>query len=155
MGLHITDLLSEADVRTNVPASCRRDALAGLADHAASRLGLDKVGLLGDLTDRERLGSTGIGRGVAIPHAKADVPSVTGAFFQLAKPVDFDAIDDLPVDLMFLLIAPRGDDAGHLKALSRVARALRGDAIQRALRAARTPEALHRIITARDEAAAA
>ena len=147
-------ILAERDVATGVPARCQRDVLTKLAAHAARSFGVDERAVFEALMERERLGSTGIGRGVAIPHAKADVPSVRGVLFQLKGPVDFDAVDDRPVDLAFLLLAPEGDDAGHLKALSRVARRMRGEGTQAALRGARSPEALYAVV-AGDEAAEA
>lgn len=151
----LTTLLAERDVRTSVPGRCQRDVLARLAAHAAASFGLPEETILNALMEREQLGSTGIGRGVAIPHAKAKVPRVRGVLFQLSTPVDFDAVDDVPVDLVFLLLAPEGDDAGHLKALSRVARRLRADGTQRALRGARTDEALYAVVTGTGAAEAA
>ena len=147
MGSDLTSLFDRADVRADVTARCQRDVLAQLARHAASSFGQSEGTLLDELMLRERLGSTGIGRGVAIPHAMADVPSVRGVFFSLKRPVDFDAIDDVPVDLVVMLLAPRGDDAGHLKALSRVARRLRSEEAQRALRNARRDADLYEGLT--------
>ena len=148
-------ILAEGDVKTAVPARCQRDVLTRLAAHAAASFGVEERAVFEALMERERLGSTGIGRGVAIPHAKAAVPSVRGVLFQLKGPVDFDAVDDRPVDLAFLLLAPEGDDAGHLKALSRVARRLRGEATQAALRGARSPEALYAVVSGEAAAEAA
>lgn len=143
----IEAILSPGDVATGVPARCQRDVLARLAAHAAHAFGLPEAEVLATLMERERLGSTSIGHGVAIPHGKAEVDGVRGVLFTLKEPVDFDAIDDEPVDLAFLLLAPEGDDAGHLKALSRVARRLRSEGVRSALRGARSPEALYAVLT--------
>lgn len=148
-------ILAERDVATGVPVRCQRDVLTKLAAHAARSFGVDERAVFEALMERERLGSTGIGRGVAIPHAKADVPAVRGVLFQLKGPVDFDAVDDRPVDLAFLLLAPEGDDAGHLKALSRVARRLRAESTQAALRGARSPEAMYAVVSGEEAAEAA
>ena len=155
MTIDLKGILAERDVKTAVPARCQRDVLTKLAGHAAQSFDLDEREVFEALMERERLGSTGIGRGVAIPHAKADVPSVRGVLFQLCRPVDFEAVDDRPVDLAFLLLAPEGDDAGHLKALSRVARRLRGEGTQRALRGARSAEALYAVVSGEGAAEAA
>lgn len=151
----IKAILSPADVATAVPARCQRDVLSRLAAHAAQRFGLPEAEVLSTLMERERLGSTSIGQGVAIPHGKAEVGDVTGVLFVLEQPVDFDAIDDAPVDIAFLLLAPEGDDAGHLKALSRVARRLRSEAVRSALRGARSPEALYAVLMGETSAEAA
>ena len=155
MSSDLKTILAESDVRTGVPARCQRDVLAKMAAHASRAFGLDERALFEALLERERLGSTGIGRGVAIPHAKADVPEVRGVLFQLCRPIDFDAVDDRPVDLAFLLLAPEGDDAGHLKALSRVARRLRGEGTQAALRGARSADALYAVVSGESTAEAA
>lgn len=138
----LNSILAASDVKGDVPARCQRDVLGRLAAHAARSFGLNERDVFDQLMARERLGSTGIGRGVAIPHAMADVPRVRGVCFALKRPVDFDAVDDVPVDLVFLLLAPRGDDAGHLKALSRIARRLREEGVQAALRSARSDQLL-------------
>ena len=104
------------------------------------------------LLERERLGSTAFGRGLAIPHARiAGLSGVRGLFIQLAKPVDFDAVDALPVDLAFVLLSPVDAGADHLKALAQVSRFLRDDAAVARLRGARSAEALYAILTG-DEA---
>ena len=150
----LSSILAPSDVRAAVAARCQRDVLGRLAAHAASAFRLDEKRVFDELMARERLGSTGIGRGVAIPHAMAPVSTVKAVCFTLKRPIDFDAVDDVPVDLVCLLLAPQGDDAGHLKALSRVARRLRGEGVQAALRAARTDEALYGALTAPERVAA-
>jgi PTS system nitrogen regulatory IIA component len=151
----IRAILSPSDVAVAVPARCQRDVLARLAAHAAGSFRLDEAEVLDTLTERERLGSTSIGHGVAIPHGKAAVSGVRGVLFALKEPVDFEAVDDEPVDLAFLLLAPEGDDAGHLKALSRVARRLRSEGVRSALRGARSKEALYAVLTGEADAEAA
>ncbi|MBB4659538.1 PTS system nitrogen regulatory IIA component [Parvularcula dongshanensis] len=151
----IRGLLAPEDVRIAVPARCRRDLLAALAAHAARSFDLDEATLLDKLSEREKLGSTGIGRGIALPHGKADVDRVCGVLFALQRPIDFDAVDDSPVDIAFLLVAPEGDDAGHLKALSRVARRLRVEEVAAGIRSARSAEAVHALFTQPDAAEAA
>jgi PTS system nitrogen regulatory IIA component len=97
---------------------------------------------------RERLGSTGIGNGIAIPHGKlAKLERLCGAFARLDRPVDFEALDGQPVDLMFLLLAPEGAGADHLKALARIARLLRDGETTRKLRESRDAESLYAVLT--------
>ena len=153
--IDLKTILAEGDVKTAVPARCQRDVLGKLAAHAAMSFGLGEREIFEALMERERLGSTGIGRGVAIPHAKAEVTGVRGVLFQLCEPIEFDAVDDRPVDLAFLLLAPEGDDAGHLKALSRVARRLRADDVAAGIRSARSAEAVHALFVQPDAAEAA
>ena len=100
------------------------------------------------LLHRERLGSTGIGDGIAIPHGKlVQLTRIVGVFARLDRPVDFDALDDEPVDLVFLLLAPEGAGADHLKALARIARVLRDGDTATKLRASRDPAALYALLT--------
>ena len=100
------------------------------------------------LTERERLGTTGVGQGIAIPHGRlADLEKIVGVFARLDTPIDYDAVDKQPVDLVFMLLAPEGAGADHLKALARVSRLLRNQAACEKLRAAKTAEALYAILT--------
>jgi nitrogen PTS system EIIA component len=114
--LQIPDLLPGPDaVLASVKASSKNSVLAELASRAAALFKLDERRLFDRLLERERLGSTGIGSGIAIPHARLgarDTP--VGLFARLASPVDFDSIDDRPVNLVFLLVAPEGSGADHL-----------------------------------------
>jgi PTS system nitrogen regulatory IIA component len=104
---------------------------------------------------REKLGSTGIGNGIAIPHGKlAKIERLFGLFARLDRPVDFDALDGQPVDLVFLLLAPEGAGADHLKALARVARLLRDRDIARKLRDSRDAEAIYAVLALAPPAAA-
>ena len=150
----LSSILATRDVKAGVAARCQRDVLGRLAAHAAASFKLDEAAVFDQLMARERLGSTGIGRGVAIPHAMASVPVVRGVCFALKRPIDFDAVDDVPVDLVFLLLAPKGDDTGHIKALSRVARRLRVDGVQASLRGARSDQALYEALMGDERVAA-
>ena len=108
------------------------------------------------LLERERLGTTGVGRGVAIPHGKlAGLPRVYGVFARLEKAIDFDAVDDRPVDLVFLLLAPEMAGADHLKALARVSRLLRDEALCEKLRGCDTAEGIYALLNTREAASAA
>ena len=153
--MDLSDLIAREAVISPLKAASKKQAIQTLAGRASDLTGFDARDVFDTLLEREKLGSTGIGRGVAIPHAKADVPGVRGVLFQLCEPVDFDAVDDRPVDLAFLLLAPEGDDAGHLKALSRVARRLRSERTQAALRGARSAEALYAVVAGEEAAEAA
>ena len=105
--------------------------------------------------ERERLGTTGVGDGVAIPHGKlANLPRLFGLFARLERPIDFEAIDEQPVDLIFLLLAPGGAGADHLKALARVSRLLRDRSMREKLRGSETPEALYALLVDQQASAA-
>lgn len=116
-------------------------ALAALAEKA---LALDSRQVVECLNERERLGTTGFGGGVAIPHGRIDgLPGIRAAFVRLQKPIDYGAIDDLPVDLVFMLLSPADAGAEHLKALAQVSRRLRDRAFVAKLRGASSPDALY------------
>jgi len=155
MGL--SEFLSPEAVVFNLHASCKREALALLAEKAAGLTGAPVATIRQALMEREQLGSTGVGRGVAIPHGKIEgVGKIVGVFAKLDQPVDFEAVDDQPVDLIFVLLAPADASAAHLKALAKVSRLLRDESVRDALRGAGTPEALFAIAadTAQSNAAA-
>lgn len=144
MGLE--DLLSAEGVLPNLKARCKREVISTLAEHAARLTGASAERIRETLMQREQLGSTGVGKGVAIPHGKIEgIGSVVGVLARLESPVDFDALDDQPVDLVFLLLAPASATAAHLKALAKVSRLLRDDEAREALRGAETAEALFAI----------
>jgi len=116
-------------------------ALAGIAEKA---LGLDARQVVECLNERERLGTTGFGGGVAIPHGRIEgLPGIRAAFVRLDKPIDYGAIDDLPVDLVFMLLSPADAGAEHLKALAQVSRRLRDRGFVAKLRGASSPDALY------------
>lgn len=154
MGL--SEFLSPDAVVFDLAASCKREALAALAEKASALTGRPAESIRQALTEREQLGSTGVGRGVAIPHGKIEgLGAMVGILAKLEAPVDFEAVDDQPVDLVFVLLAPTDATAAHLKALAKVSRLLRDEAVREALRGAKTPEALFAIAaeTARSNAA--
>lgn len=124
--MDLSDLIEASAVMPALKANSKKQVLQLLAEKAASLTGLPEREVFETTLQRERLGSTGVGNGIAIPHGKlAGISSITGVFARLVTPVDFEALDDLPVDLVFLLLAPEGAGADHLKALSRIARVLR------------------------------
>jgi PTS system nitrogen regulatory IIA component len=105
------------------------------------------------LVERERLGTTGVGQGIAIPHGRLAIDKIAGVFARLDQPIAYEAVDDQPVDLVFMLLAPEGAGADHLKALARVSRLLRNQGVCEKLRAAKNPEAIYAILTANGAAA--
>jgi len=145
----LNDLLAAPAVLAALKVKNKKQALQELAARAAAAAGRSEREIFDTLLQRERLGSTGIGRGVAIPHGKlAKLDRLIGIFARLERPVDFDALDGEPVDLIFLLLAPEGAGADHLKALARIARLLRDDKVADKLRAARDADALFALLTA-------
>lgn len=141
MGLEV--LLSPQGVIPCLKACCKREVLSALAEAAAGLVDAPAEAILKTLLEREQLGSTGVGEGVAIPHGKIEgLSRIVGLLARLENPVDFDAVDDQPVDLVFLLLAPANATAAHLKALAKVSRLLRDDEARAALRGADTAEAL-------------
>lgn len=134
-------------VLASVKASGKKALLAELAGRAATMMKLDERRLFDRLLERERLGSTGIGGGIAIPHGRmATLVQPRGLFARLAHPIDFDSIDERPVDVVFLLVAPEGAGADHLKALARVSRLLRDRGLVDKLRATESADALYALL---------
>jgi PTS system nitrogen regulatory IIA component len=124
--MDLSDLIDVPAIMPALRANSKKQLLQLLAEKAAQVTGLPEREIFDTILQRERLGSTGVGNGIAIPHGKlAGVKRITGVFARLESPVDFEALDDQPVDLVFLLLAPEGAGADHLKALSRIARVLR------------------------------
>ena len=124
--MRLTDLVTPEAVIANLKASSKKQLLQELSERAGKLSGLPAREIFDALLHRERLGSTGIGEGIAIPHGKlAKVKSIFGVFARLERPVDFEALDGAPVDLVFLLVAPESSGADHLKALACAARMLR------------------------------
>lgn len=151
--MELSDILSKETVVACAKVSSKRQLLQLVADHAAAPAGASAQEIFDTLLEREQLGSTGLGNGIAIPHGKiAGLAGVTAVFVRLERPIDFDAVDDQPVDLAIMLLAPMGSGADHLKALSRVARILRDDRVVEALRDTRDPAKLYEILTAPYEA---
>lgn len=134
-------------VLASVKASGKKALVAELASRAAALYKLDERRLFDRLLERERLGSTGIGGGIAVPHARmAGLATPVGLFARLAQPIDFESIDERPIDIVFLLVAPEGAGADHLKALARVSRLLRDRALVEKLRATDSAEALYALL---------
>jgi PTS system nitrogen regulatory IIA component len=154
--MEIADLLSPDAVLAHVKATTKKQVLQEMAHKAAVLTQLPERRIFETLTEREKLGSTGMGQGIAIPHGRvAGVEKMTGLFAQLDHPVDFDSMDDQPVDLVFLLLAPEGAGADHLKALARVSRLLRNQTICEKLRAAPQAATLYALLTEPSAAQAA
>jgi PTS system nitrogen regulatory IIA component len=148
-------ILAPQDVHLDVAASCKRSVLEQLAGLASTAFGLDRGEVLGKLLQREQLGSTGLGHGIAIPHARADVETLRGIALRLREPIGFDAVDNEPVDIAFLLLAPEDDNSSHLKALSRVARTFKLPGVVEAFRGAGNAEAAYlALVTDPEEQAA-
>lgn len=138
--------------------SCRskRQVLKELSRQAAHLTGIDQQRLLDALLERERLGTTGIGHGIAIPHAKLDeIGHVVGLFARLDQPVDFESLDDQPSDLIFLLLAPNSADTTSLKALARISRLLRDPGTRERLRQEPDRRTVYRMLTEKPECHAA
>ncbi|HZZ67001.1 MAG TPA: PTS sugar transporter subunit IIA [Phenylobacterium sp.] len=146
--MQIGELLDRNAISLRVGAANKRKALAVIAEIAARNFGLDASDVLDALTEREQAGSTGVGHGVAAPHARLEgLTRLRGVFVRLDRAVDFDSVDDQPVDLIFALFAPK-EAAGveHLRALARVSRILRQADLRQQLRQARTADAIHALL---------
>ena len=144
-----SDLLRPDAVQTGVIATNKKAVFQHIATIAAEIVDADAKTIAERLGAREKLGSTGFGGGVAIPHTKLEgLAQVTGVFVRLAQAVDFQAVDDLPVDLVFMMLSPTDAGAVHLKALARVSRRLRDKAFLEKLRGAGSPDALYALFTA-------
>jgi PTS system nitrogen regulatory IIA component len=146
--MEISDIIQPAGVIAALKATSKKQALQELARRAAEITGLGERRIFETLLERERLGTTGVGRGVAIPHGKlGELKRLHGMFARLGRPVDFEAIDEQPVDLVFLLLAPETAGADHLKALARVSRLLRNPATCEKLRGAASADGLYMLLT--------
>ncbi len=153
--MEISNILKPEAVLAGIKASGKKHILHELSRHAASVTGVDEARIFETLMERERLGTTGVGNGIAIPHGKLkDIDQLHGVFARLEKPIDFDAIDEHPVDLVFLLLAPEGAGADHLKALARISRLLRDETVCKKLRGADTADGLYLLLTQSEAQAA-
>jgi PTS system nitrogen regulatory IIA component len=154
--MQLADFLDTDAIKTALPGGNKRSLLQQLANLAAQRLGVDAAAILAGLNEREQLGSTGFGQGVAIPHARIDaLDRIYGLFARLGEPVDYKAIDSRPVDLVFLLLSPADAGAEHLKALAAISRVTRDAATLERLRGARSRDALAALLMGADELDAA
>lgn len=145
--MNIADLLAPDAVLPALKAQSKKQLLQELAArcHAVTRISERRI--FETLVERERLGTTGVGSGIAIPHGRmGEAKSIMGLFARLENPIDYEAVDSQPVDLVFLLLAPEGAGADHLKALARIARLLRDQDIAKKLRASRDAQALYSVL---------
>ena len=149
--MNISDLLAPDAVFGALKVQNKKQLLQELAAKAFSITRMPERRIFETLMERERLGTTGVGAGIAIPHGRlAEAKTIAGVFVRLESPIDYEAVDSQPVDLVFMLLAPENAGADHLKALARVSRLLRNQATCEKLRAASTPEALYAILTAQN-----
>ncbi|WP_196260077.1 PTS sugar transporter subunit IIA [Pelagibacterium limicola] len=145
--MELADIVSRDAIVPCAKVASKRQLIQLLAEKASELVGIDSTVIFETLVHREQLGSTGLGNGIAIPHGKIKgLPGVTAVFARLEQPIEFDAVDDQPVDLVVMLLAPEGSGADHLKALSRVARLLRIDGVVDRLRATRDEAKLRDIL---------
>ena len=154
--MQLSDFLDFDAIKTGLPAGNKRSLLQQLANLAGQRLGVDSAPILASLMEREQLGSTGFGQGVAIPHGKIEgLGRIYCLFARLAEPVGYKAIDGRPVDLVFLLLSPPEAGAEHLKALAAISRLPRHAPTLDKMRGARSRDALAAVLMAADERDAA
>ncbi len=144
----LAGLLQQNAIIPAMKANSKKQLLQELASRASKITGLSEREIFDVILQRERLGSTGVGNGIAIPHGKlASLSTIIGIFARLESPVDFEALDDQPVDLAFLLLAPEGAGADHLKALSRIARVLRDQDMVAKLRGSNSASAIYAFLS--------
>ena len=154
--MHIGDLLVGDAILVRQGASSKRQALHMVAEAASVLLGISETRIFDALMEREALGSTGLGSGVAVPHARlAGLERVQAVFVKLETPVSYDAVDDRPVDLLFALFAPPTDGAEHLRALAAVSRALRSPDLRQRLRQANSIDSISALFVQQSPAATA
>ncbi len=143
----LTELVAPTAIIPALKVNGKKQALQELSARAAELTGQNEKAIFEILLQREKLGSTGVGNGIAIPHGKlSNLGRLFGLFARLERPIDFEALDSQPVDLIFLLLAPEAAGADHLKALARVARLLRDPEIARKLRESRDADALYAVL---------
>ena len=141
-------IIDKQSVLSNVKTRNKKQLLVELSQALANRVAIDHRLIFETLLKREKLGSTGIGQGIAIPHGKvATLSRVYGLFARLGTPVEFDSVDGQPVDLVFVLLAPEHAGADHLKALAKISRLLRDPAVVAKLRGTDDAEGLYAILT--------
>lgn len=154
--MQLADFLDFDAIKPAFPGGSKRSLLQQLASLAGQRLGIEPAAILAGLTEREQLGSTGFGQGVAIPHCKTDgLQRIYGLFVRLAEPVDYKAVDGGRVDIIFLLLSPPNAGAEHLKALAAISRVMRHEATLEKMRGARSRDALAAVLIGADERDAA
>jgi PTS system nitrogen regulatory IIA component len=154
--MQLSDFLDFDAIMTKLPAGNKRSLLQQLSNLAAQRLNVDSASIQASVVEREQLGSTGFGQGVAIPHGKIEsLGRIYGLFARLAEPIDYKAIDGRPVDLVFLLLSPANAGADHLKALAAISRVTRDIPALEKVRGARSRDALAAVLMGADERDAA
>jgi len=154
--MNLGELLERGAISPRVSAASKRQALSVIAEIAARTFGLKAAEVFDALMEREAAGSTGVGHGVAVPHARlAGVDRMRGVFVRLEQPVEFDALDDKPVDLLFALFSPPSSGSDHLRALARVSRGLRQADLREQLRQARGADAIRALLTQEARSSAA
>jgi PTS system nitrogen regulatory IIA component len=154
--MHLTDFLDFDAIKPALPAGNKRTLLQQISTLAGERLGLDSRAILESISEREKLGSTGFGQGVAIPHGKIEgLSEIYCLFVRLSEPVRYKAIDGAPVDLVFLLLSPPDAGAEHLKALAAISRVVRHGPTLEKMRGARSRDALAAVLMGADERDAA
>jgi PTS system nitrogen regulatory IIA component len=145
--ISMRDLLAPQAVLASLEAAAKKDALQNLSNATGALWGVDALKIFDILWERERLGTTGVGHGIAIPHGRlAGLDKVVGFFARLSQPIAFEAIDDKPVDLIFLLLAPEAAGADHLQALAAISRQLRDPKLCDQLRKAKDEKAIYQIL---------
>ncbi len=146
--MDLADLITPEAIYPSLKAKTKKQALQEMAQRASVLTGVDAREIFDTLLQRERLGSTGIGRGIAVPHGRlAALRKILSVFARLEEPIEFEALDGEPVDLIFLLLAPEHAGADHLKALARISRLLREPATIDKLRASRDRAAIYSVLT--------
>ena len=151
----LADILQPEGIIPALRVHTKKQLLVELAATASKITGIAEREIFDVVLQRERLGSTGVGAGIAIPHGKLKgLTKITGVFARVETPVDFEALDDQPVDLVFMLLAPEGAGADHLKALSRIARALRDQDLVARLRSSDTVPAIEACLNQEQASAA-
>ncbi|WP_310468512.1 PTS sugar transporter subunit IIA [Sphingomonas sp.] len=154
--MQLSEFIDFDAIKTALPAGNKRVLLQQAVQLAAQRLGLDPAPILASVIERERLGSTGFGQGVAIPHGKVEgLTRIYGLFVRLAEPIDYKAVDGDKVDLVFLLLSPPDAGAEHLKALAAISRVIRHAPTLEKMRGARSGDALVAVLLGADERDAA
>ncbi|MFZ5668361.1 MAG: PTS IIA-like nitrogen regulatory protein PtsN [Pseudomonadota bacterium] len=154
--MNIGDLLEPRAIAPRAGGGSKRQVLSAVADIAARTLGVPAETVLDALLEREAAGSTGVGHGVAVPHARLPgLDRMRGVFMRLEQPAPFEAVDDQPVDLVFALFAPADADGEHLRTLARVSRLLRKGDVRQQLRQARTTEAILALLSRDQQSSAA
>ncbi len=146
--MDLSDLIAPEGIITSLKAGTKKQVIESLSEHAAHLTGLEQSLILESLMQRESLGSTGLGGGIAIPHSKlTGLDKVVCLFARMAKPIEFEALDEEPVDLIFVLLAPETAGADHLKALARISRILRDNNTVQRLRGSNDKTALYAMLT--------